>query len=129
MEFNGHELIITYKKIKRINARIRDNRILVSAPFYTKEETIFNFLNDNKNRIEKIFLNQVNTDSNIMYVWGMKYEIIKIESKDNKVLLIDDKAYVSYKKDYLDSIDKFYKEETLKELKEVIYKYKELMIK
>ena len=124
MEFNGHELIITYKRIKRINARIRDNRILVSAPFYTKEETIFKFLDDNKNRIEKIFLNQVNSDSNAIYMWGIKYELIKIEAKENKVLLINDKAYVSYKKDYIESLDKFYKEETLKELKEVIYKYK-----
>ena len=129
MEFNGHELIIIYKRIKRINARIRDNKILVSAPYYTKEETIFKFLDDNKNRIEKIFLNQVNIDDNVIYVWGKKYELIKIEAKENKVLLIDDKAYVSYKKDYIESIDKFYKEETLKELKEVIYKYKELMIK
>ena len=79
MEFNGHELIITYKRIKRINARIRDNRILVSAPFYTKEETIFKFLDDNKNRIEKIFLNQVNIDDNVIYVWGKKYELIKIK--------------------------------------------------
>nr|MCR5462361.1 M48 family metallopeptidase [bacterium] len=90
MEFNNHELIITYKRIKRLNARIRDNKILVSAPYFTKDEVIFKFLDSNKEKIEKMFNNVVNTDPNVIYVWGKKYNICKIEGNENKVVLMED---------------------------------------
>ena len=128
MEYNNHELIITYKRIKRLNARIRDNKILVSAPYFTKDEVIFNFLDSNKARIEKMFSNQVNTDPNVMYVWGKKYNIVKIESDENKVVLMEDIAYVFYKKDYLEVIDNYYKDQTFEEIKNLSYRYKNIMI-
>ena len=129
MDYKGYEIIITYKRIKRLNARIRDGRILVSAPFFTNDSEIEEFINSNSKRIDKIINNQVKTDSDVMYVWGKKYNIIKIESnEDNKVILMDDMAYVFYKDDYSNVIDDYYMKETLERLNEVARKYKELMI-
>ena len=44
MEYKGLEVVVTYKYIKRLNARIRDGKILVSAPYFTKMSEIENFI-------------------------------------------------------------------------------------
>ncbi len=72
MEYNGHEIIITYKRIKRLNARIREGKILVSAPYFTKDGEIEKFIYSNSKRIDKILDSQTEINENIMYVWGKK---------------------------------------------------------
>lgn len=129
MVFNGIEVIITYKKIRRLNARIRDGKILLSAPYFTPNREIERFLELNKNRIEIIISNQEKTDPNIMYLWGKKLNIVKVESKEEKVVVLEDIAYVFYKTNYIDVINDFYMKETLEKLKDVTIKYKEVMFK
>ena len=129
MEYKGYEVVITYKRIKRLNARIREGKILISAPYYTKLSEIENFINSNSKRIDKIILNQPKIDNNVMYVWGNKYNIVKIESEEDKIILMEDIAYVFYKKDYLSVIDEYYMKETLDKLNIIARKYKDLMLK
>ena len=129
MEYNGLEVVITYKKIRRLNARIRDGKILVSAPYFTKESEIEKFIYSNGKRIDKIIENQKTINPNIMYVWGKKYDIVKIESSEDKVILMEDIAYIFYKNNDLKVIDDYYMKETLDKLNDIARKYKDLMIK
>ena len=129
MEYKGYEVVITYKRIKRLNARIREGKILISAPYYTKLSEIENFINSNSKRIDKILNNQVKIDENIIHVWGNKYNIVKIESEENKVILMEDIAYIFYKNDYLEVLDDYYMKETLDKLNIIARKYKDLMLK
>ncbi|MBP5445230.1 MAG: M48 family metallopeptidase [Acholeplasmatales bacterium] len=129
MNYKGHELIITYKRIKRINARVREGRILVSAPYFTSEKIILDFLDSNYSRIEKILKNQVNLDPNVMYVWGNKYDKVLVQSADDNVLLMGDIAYVFYKDNPDAVLDDFYAKETISKLNEVARKYVDLMVK
>ena len=129
MEYKGLEVVVTYKYIKRLNARIRDGKILVSAPYFTKMSEIENFINSNGKRIDKIIENQRTLDPNIMYVWGNRYSIVKIESKENKVILMEDIAYVFYKNNDTEVIDDYYMKETLDRLNIIARKYKDLMLK
>lgn len=129
MEYNGLEVIITYKKIKHLNARVRDNRILISAPFFTTDKEIEKFIDAISKRLDKRINNQVNIDPNIMYLWGNKYNIVKIESnEENKIIFMEDIAYVFYKDDYLKVIDEYYMKETLDKINIIARKYKELML-
>ena len=125
MEYKGLEVVVTYKYIKRI----RDGKILVSAPYFTKMSEIENFINSNGKRIDKIIENQRTLDPNIMYVWGNRYSIVKIESKENKVILMEDIAYVFYKNNDTEVIDDYYMKETLDRLNIIARKYKDLMLK
>ena len=129
MEYNGLEVVITYKKIRRLNARIRDGRILVSAPYFTKVSEIEKFIYSNGKRIDKIIENQKTINPNIMHVWGKKYDIVKIESSEDKVILMEDIAYIFYKNNDLKVIDDYYMKETLDKLNDIARKYKDLMIK
>lgn len=129
MNYKGLEIIITYKYIKRLNAKIRDGKILVSAPYFTKDSEIENFINSNGKRIDKIIENQKTIDPNIMHVWGNRYNIVKIESEENKVILMEDIAYVFYKENDTKVIDDYYMKETLDKLNIIARKYKDLMLK
>ena len=129
MEYNGLEVIITYKKIKHLNARVKDNRILISAPFFTTDKEIEKFIDAISKRLDKRINNQVNIDPNIMYLWGNKYNIVKIESnEENKIVFMEDIAYVFYNDDYLKVIDEYYMKETLDKINIIARKYKELML-
>ena len=90
---------------------------------------IENFINSNGKRIDKIIENQRTLDPNIMYVWGNRYSIVKIESKENKVILMEDIAYVFYKNNDTEVIDDYYMKETLDRLNIIARKYKDLMLK
>lgn len=129
MEYKGYEILITYKNIRRLNARIRDGKILVSAPYYTKLSEIENFINSNSKRIDKILNNQPIKDPNVMNLWGKKYNIVSIEGEENKIVFMEDIAYVFYKNNYNEVIDDYYMKETLDKLNYIARKYKDLMLK
>lgn len=129
MKYKDIDIIITYKKIKRLNARIREGKILVSAPYFTKESEIEKFIYSNSKRIDKILENQKTLDTNIMHVWGNSYNIVKIESSEEKIILMEDIAYVFYKFDYQKTLDEYYMKETLDKLNIIARKYKDLMLK
>ena len=130
MEYNGLEVVITYKRIKHLNARVRDNRILISAPFFTSDKEIERFINSISKRLDKRINNQVKTDENVMYLWGKKYNVIQIESnEENKIIFMEDMAYVFYRIDPKEVIDDYYKKETLDKINYIAIKYKELMSK
>ena len=129
MEYKGHEVIITYKKIKRLNARIREGKILISAPYFTKDSEIEKFINSYSKRIDKILDSQTEINENVMYVWGKKYNIVSIEGEENKIILMEDIAYIFYKNDYTKVIDEYYMKETLDKLNIIARKYKDLMLK
>ena len=129
MEYNGLEVVITYKRIKRLNARIREGKILVSAPYFASLKEIEEFIKSNGKKIDKIINNQKNIDENVIHIWGVKYNIVKIEADEEKIILMDDIAYVFYKDDYLKFIDDYYMKETLDKLNIIARKYKDLMIK
>ena len=129
MEFNGHEVVITYKKIMRINGRIKNGKIYISAPIYVKEKDIVDFLNTNSKRIEKYLNREIITNENELHIWGIKYELIPVESTENKLNVIDDRVYVFYKKSVDLVIDNYLKNIVKDELDLIINKYKEIMIK
>ena len=129
MKYKDIEVVVTYKRIKRLNARIREGKILVSAPYFTKNSDIENFINSNSKRIDKLLESQVAADPNIIYVWGNKYNIVKIESSEDKIILMEDIAYVFYKDDYQKALDEYYMKEVLDKLNIIARKYKELMLK
>ena len=81
MKYKDIDVIITYKRIKRLNARIREGKILVSAPYFTKDVEIERFINSNSKRIDNILDSQKTLDTNIMHVWGNSYKIVKIETR------------------------------------------------
>ena len=129
MKYKDIDVIITYKRIKRLNARIREGKILVSAPYFTKDVEIERFINSNSKRIDKILDSQKTLDTNIMHGWGNSYKIVKIESSEEKVILMEDIAYVFYKLDYQKVLDEYYMKETLDKLNFIARKYKDLMLK
>jgi predicted metal-dependent hydrolase len=129
MEYKGHEVVITYKRIKRLNAKIREGKILISAPYFTKNSEIEKFINSYSKRIDKILDSQKEIDPNIMYLWGNKYNIVSIEGEENKIILMEDIAYVFYKDNPTSVIDDYYMKETLDKLNYVARKYKDLMLK
>ena len=129
MEYKGHEVVITYKRIKRLNAKIREGKILISAPYFTKNSEIESFINSYSKRIDKILDSQKEIDPNIMYLWGNKYNIVSIEGEENKIILMEDIAYVFYKDNPTSVIDDYYMKETLDKLNYVARKYKDLMLK
>lgn len=44
---------INYKKIKRMYMRVKDNTIVISAPFFTSKATINRFINNNQDFINR----------------------------------------------------------------------------
>ena len=44
---------INYKRIKRMYMRVKDNTIVISAPFFTSKATINNFINNNQDFINR----------------------------------------------------------------------------
>lgn len=128
MEYKGYNLEIKYKNIRRLNAKIREGVILVSAPYFTPLKTIEKFLDSNIDKIEKIINAQsFNNDNNIVHILGKKYDRILVLSDEEKVNIIDDKCYIFYKKDYTIVLDNYYKQVVKEELEKVIEKYKSIM--
>ena len=58
-----YEVIIRRKNITRINMRIRDGIVYVSAPFFTSDELINNFIKRNEKWIEKN-IQKMNNETN-----------------------------------------------------------------
>ncbi len=127
MEYKGYQIEIKYKNIRRLNARIRDGKILLSAPYFTPYSVIENFIDSNIDKISKIIEKQSEISDDIIHIFGIKYDLINVPSKDEKVNIIDDKCYVFYKKDYNLAIDNYYKKIVKEKLDEIINKYKNVM--
>ena len=53
-----YEVIITKKKVKYLRIKVKDGKVLVSSPFSVSKEKIYQFINDNKEFIDKALYNQ-----------------------------------------------------------------------
>ena len=128
MDYRGYTLEVKYKRIKRLNARIRDAKILVSAPYYASMADIIKFLDENYKKIEKVINEQLKVvDKNVVYIFGTKYNLTTIKSTENKVNIVDDTCYCFYKNDYAESLDLYYKKIVKDELELIVNKYEDVM--
>ena len=109
---------ITYKKIKRIYLRVRNNEVYITAPFRTPPKQIRELIDNN---IDKI--NELLNKGNVFSIWGKEYEIVYQESDVNEVVLVD-KCYCYYTKDKEKVIDKYFSNELSNEVESIIKKYK-----
>ncbi len=99
-----YDIIIRRKNIKRLNMRIRDGIVYVSAPFFTSDSLINNFINKNKEWIEKN-IQKMSNETNFrdysvknnspIYILGYKYEIEINNAKEDKVYIGYDKLYIN----------------------------------
>ena len=99
---------INYKKIKKMYMRVKDNTIVISAPFFTSKATINRFINNNQDFINRQLNKQELKENKSLKVYDYitilnhKYQIIPSNSivkyTDNFIFLneeIDFLAVVS----------------------------------
>jgi predicted metal-dependent hydrolase len=83
-----YEVIVNRKKVKYLRMRVRDGKLIVSAPFSVSNEKIEKFILDNKDFIDKALNRQqirkeketINYNDEIT-ILGRKYQILEISSK------------------------------------------------
>ena len=87
-----YEVKITYKHIKRLYLRVKDNCILISAPFFTSKKTIDKMINDNKDFIEKnIYRQEIRKDNNLINF----NDVVNILNNNYQIMLTNGKEKIT----------------------------------
>ena len=122
---------VTYKNIKNMHLRVRDGIVKISAPFKIKEEFIKKFVNDNldyiKNqlKLQEEKQNAKNIKINdFITLFDRKYQILPISTKAK---VTENFIFVNEDKDIRNQIKNLFKNEFLKYIITLTYKYFSIM--
>ena len=99
------DVLVIYKRIKNLYVRVRENRIIVTTSPYFSEARIKQIILDN---FDKYYSLVNKKEENKMSYLGNIYDRVDIKSNFDDVKIIDNEIYVYYKKDVMESINKFY---------------------
>ena len=110
---------INYKKIKRMYMRVKDNTIIISAPFFTSKDTINSFINNNQDFINKQLNKQMIKENKSLKAYDYitilnhKYQIIPSNSI---VKYTDNFVFLNEEIDFKRQIKKMFANEFLKKM-------------
>ena len=126
-----YEVIITKKKVKYLRIKVKDGKVLVSSPFSVSKEKIYQFINDNKEFIDKALYNQkINKEketfkyNDFINILGNDYQILSTSLKSK---VTDHFIFVNDKEDINKTIKKLFKDKLLIKMSELTKYYFEIM--
>lgn len=107
-----YDIEIIRKNNKNTYLRVRNNKIIITTNYFTKEKTIEKLINDNKNFINKCLIKEEAKQEDTSFkLFGNKYDIVygfpTTEIDNNKIYAKDEKTLNKYLSKY---IEKIYKE-------------------
>lgn len=118
---------IVYKKIKYLHLRVKDNKVLISAPYGLSKTRIQKFINDNIDYINKqLALQELKNKSKQINIYDRltildhNYQVLNISSKTK---LTDNFIFVHENEDIRKQIKMLFKEKLLKYMTSLTYKY------
>ncbi len=107
-----YDIEIIRKNNKNTYLRVRNNKIVITTNYFTKEKTIEKLINDNRNFINKCLVKEeVKKEDTSFKLFGNNYDIIygfpTTQIDNNKIYAKDEKTLNKYLSKY---IEKVYKE-------------------
>ena len=110
---------INYKKIKRMYMRVKDNTIIISAPFFTSKDTINRFINNNQDFINRQLNKQIIKENKSLKAYDYitilnhNYQIIPSNSI---IKYTDNFVFLNEEIDFKKQIKKMFANEFLKKM-------------
>lgn len=118
---------VIYKKIKYVHLKVKDGKVLVSAPYGVSFTRIQKFVNDNIGYINKQLvvqdiknkINQININDTVT-ILNHKYQVLSISSKAK---VTDNFIFVHENEDIRKQIKILFKDKLLKYMTSLTYSY------
>ena len=128
MEYN---IEVTYKKVKYLRMKVKDGKVLISAPFRTSKQVIDKFIKDNIEFINKSLAKQqvikekrtININDTIV-IFNNSYTVLPISTKPK---LTEHYIFVKEDLDINKQIKSLFKKQLLDKLTEITKYYYSIM--
>ena len=128
MEYN---IEVTYKKVKYLRMKVKDGKVLISAPFRTSKQVIDKFIKDNIDFIDKSLAKQqvikekrtININDTIV-IFNNSYTVLPISTKPK---LTEHYIFVKEDLDINKQIKSLFKKQLLDKLTEITKYYYSIM--
>lgn len=132
MENNSkYDIIVTYKKVKYLRLKVKDGKVLVSAPLFTLKSTITKFINANiefiETQLNKQEVRKINNELHFedkVIILGNEYQILRTSLKPK---VTDHFIFVKEDVDIRKQVKKLFKDKQLDYFNNLTLKYFELM--